>query len=620
MRTCTIAGGLLCLSAVGRALGSPPSLVDDPIASGLPPLYLDGASWTARNTGGPQATQSALPATVPGDILTDLQRAGRVDDPYWNTTWQQPDFIAAWNNGTWTYRTTFATPPAPPAATQFVVFDGIRMGATISLNGQFLGNATNQFLRYVFPAVPLASGGAQNVLEVTFGAELGIDCGGRWTFSGEIDWAPSMLTRDNATKRSTFGFGIWKSVYVLSIPAGSAAISQLAPTTWYQGGHPTTLLADDDHKGFDVHTDVELLAPAPVSGTVAVLGSWPGAVQVSQPVRLSKGNNTVKVIIPAAQTIRAKLWHPRGNGNQTLYTISASFAPSPAAPRLVPAAVPTTQRRMGFRHAVLITTNDSDAQVVADAPTQNGTGQFTMFFRVNGAPIYSRGANKIPMDLMEGRMSAAAHHRLVQSAAEANFNTLRVWGGGIWEPRAFFDACDEFGIMVYEDAMETFGEVDTEVHLHNDQLQRELEHQVRRLAHHPSVVLYSGCNECIYHDGGAFYELFITSRIAATDPSRVIWPHSPAPDGWSSGIDRLTTRPKAGQPLVVGVKPEGIGRPAGFNFPMEGHGPYVTAQYPGNLSELVARVMPAPGPVGVFTVSALPCLLLHTALDIVDSL
>lgn len=369
--------------------------------------------------------ESAINATVPGDILTDLQRAGRVDDPYWNTTWLQPDFIAAWNNGTWTYRNAFATPPTPSGASRFVVFDGIRMGAKISLNGQFLGNATNQFLRYVFPA-SLASPGAENVLEVTFGAELGIDCGGRWTYSAEIDWAPRQLTHDNITKRSTFGFGIWKSVYVLSIPAGGAAISQLAPTTWYQGGHPTALLGDEDHKGFDVHTNVELLAPTPVAGLVSVRGSWPGAVEVSQHVQLSRGNNTVTVVIPAAQTVRAKLWHPRGNGNQTLYMISTSFAPSSTITRSAATAlVPTTQRRIGFRHAVLITTNDSDPQIVADSPKQNGTGQFTMFLRVNGAAIYSRGANKIPMDLMEGRMTAAAHHRLVRSAAEANFNTLR---------------------------------------------------------------------------------------------------------------------------------------------------------------------------------------------------
>ena len=63
-------------------------------------------------------------------------------------------------------------------------------------------------------------------------------------------------------------------------------------------------------------------------------------------------------------------------------------------------------------------------------------------------PLYARGANKIPMDLLEGRMTPEAHRRLVYSAAEANFNMLRVWGGGIWEPRAFFDACDAYGILM----------------------------------------------------------------------------------------------------------------------------------------------------------------------------
>ena len=80
-----------------------------------------------------------------------------------------------------------------------------------------------------------------------------------------------------------------------------------------------------------------------------------------------------------------------------------------------------------------------------------------MFFRVNGAAVYARGANKVPMDLLEGRMTERAHRWLVQSAAEANFNMLRVWGGGIWEPRAFWDACDEFGILLYTDLQFTWG-------------------------------------------------------------------------------------------------------------------------------------------------------------------
>ena len=108
----------------------------------------------------------------------------------------------------------------------------------------------------------------------------------------------------------------------------------------------------------------------------------------------------------------------------------------------------------------------------------------------------------------------------------------------------------------------------------------------------PRTDLVCGC----FHSGGE-YERFVTTIIAAVDPSRTIAPHSPMPDGWSSGVDRLTTRPKLGQPLVAGVKPEGIGRPINFSFGMEGHGPYVTAPYAGNQSGYLETPMPMHGPL-----------------------
>ena len=74
-----------------------------------------------------------------------------------------------------------------------------------------------------------------------------------------------------------------------------------------------------------------------------------------------------------------------------------------------------------------------------------------MMFRVNGAAVYSRGGNMIPMDLLEGRFSARGHRRLVRSAAEAHFTMIRIWGGGIYHPAAFYDACDAEGILVYHD-------------------------------------------------------------------------------------------------------------------------------------------------------------------------
>jgi hypothetical protein len=128
----------------------------------------------------PPPASRPIPAAVPGDIITDLQREGLVDDPYFNQTWRQPGFVAAWDNGTWAYSHNFTTPvgTANASAQTLLVFDGIRMGAMIALNGHVLGNATNQFVRYVFPVGPLLKpAGGENVLTVTFGSLLGMSTG-----------------------------------------------------------------------------------------------------------------------------------------------------------------------------------------------------------------------------------------------------------------------------------------------------------------------------------------------------------------------------------------------------------------------------------------------------------
>lgn len=76
-----------------------------------------------------------------------------------------------------------------------------------------------------------------------------------------------------------------------------------------------------------------------------------------------------------------------------------------------------------------------------------------MRLRVNGANVWSRGANLIPMEEMEGRSTAEAHAQLVRSAVDAGMNTLRIWGGGVWQYDAFYDTCDELGVLLYHDAM-----------------------------------------------------------------------------------------------------------------------------------------------------------------------
>lgn len=237
-----LAAAALAALMVGTA--SPPTLVDHPIVSSAAALYLDGADWhvahLSNSSTGAAAAGTPLPAIVPGDILTDLQRAGKIPDPYWNTSWREPSFIAAWNQGSWQYSKSFATPAGPTGQEVLLAFDGVLMGATIELNGKpltttidpLLGNVTgasDQFLRYVFPVgrllLPPTTAAALNVLTVTFGAPQNERPGtsnGRFTFSTSIDWAPQMLTTDPSSHRSTFGFGLWKSVYLLPLPHGFA--------------------------------------------------------------------------------------------------------------------------------------------------------------------------------------------------------------------------------------------------------------------------------------------------------------------------------------------------------------------------------------------------------------
>ena len=231
-----------------------------------------------------------LPATVPGDVLTDLQRAGVTGDPYFNHTWRAAEFVEAWNTGYFVYTKQFAPPPAS-SVVHLLVLEGVRMGAMVHLNGNFIGNTSDQFIRYTYPLQP-SDLVANNTLSITFGSGLLLPTGGRFTFAGQIDWAPVMPTRDPTTsgarfgtgERSTFGFAVWKSVYLLPVPQSTAAISHFVPHTFYgrAGEHPTELLADGAHGGFVIRAMVQLwLPPAGGAGfgqgqvgVVAVQGNW----------------------------------------------------------------------------------------------------------------------------------------------------------------------------------------------------------------------------------------------------------------------------------------------------------------------------------------------------------
>lgn len=342
--------------------------------------------------------------------------------------------------------------------------------------------------------------------------------------------------------------------------------------------------------------DTPAAANGDCSGTVMVRGTWRNSTAVlSGTITIPAGTSLiVNLTVPHTETVGVRLWHPNGQGDQHRYQLTAVFT-APGG-RIAPT---NASRLIGFRHVALVTMNDTSP--AAAAMQLNGTthtGAFTMLFRVNGAAVYARGGAKIPMDLMEGRWTAYAHRRLVQSAAEANFNLIRIWGGSNWAPRAFYDACDEFGILLFHDSQydrddEPLGSPDQWL---------EIKHQIRRLSHHPSIAAWTGGNE-MYQPLEKALDRILT-EIASHDKSRPVWPASPG-CGWLSGVDPLSARPcgarNPGQAPNVGSVlcataasiagdlpplqsipngnsklPAGVPmvRPPGPPYPLEFHGPY----------------------------------------------
>jgi hypothetical protein len=341
---------------------------------------------------GPGAPKWTIPAKVPGDLLTDLQAADLIGDPLYSLNFKN-DTI--WSQNTWTYGTSFTV--ADPSVQNLLVFDGIKMGANIKVNGKLVQVANDQFLRYT---IPLAAGllhadaGAANALTVEF--DHSIDCGGRWmACTGGWDWAPYTRTAQDGIP--TFSYGIWKSVYTVQV--ASAAVTHVVPQISYLGAYPVAPLVDGAHGGFSVDVRVYLWAPEASAGTVSVSSEW-GAPVASTPVQLAAGDNNVTVTVKAtAQQI--KLWWPVGHGAQPLYSVSASFAPSASATASAAASAPavataiTASRRVGFRMFALVTGNDTSPAYVAANLDTDGTDSMGMFWRINGAVVMSRGANQV---------------------------------------------------------------------------------------------------------------------------------------------------------------------------------------------------------------------------------
>ena len=581
----------------------------------------DGPEWHLSSSDSNDSTQlngtaHSLSAQVPGDILTDLMRAGMIDNPYMDrnfitqrSVWMGPPQYGnkSYDSDTidslqqrvriWTYDCEIEIPHT--SNTLVLVVEGIKMGATVKVNGVVLGEVTDQFLRheFVLPKAALwstttrmraqsdgatavtpkrkLSGGRwwkqepSFVCKVSIVLDPSIETNGRFqACSGGWDWAPYTQTGDQQGSR-TFTFGIWKPLYI--VEQNRVSITHVVPKIYYLGDDvedaprsPMRQGAQYDFRA-DVHVHVNVLTSTSMDplGSILLRGNFTNAT--SSAAMKNDGPQVITMSLLAPKD-SIHLWWPSSAHHrhlQPLYSLQVSYQSLDGQFQ-----TEWITRIIGFRTLDLVTINDTDPKLVQDSWHQEGSGDHGMFFRVNGAVISARGANVVPMDQLEGRLTDDAHRILVRSAAEAGMNMLRVWGGGMVLPQSFYHACDQFGILVYHDMMlveeNHHGAKDIPV------LKEEIRHMVRSLSTHPSIALWSGCNECVVEmdTDMAIYATFVLETVAEEDCTRPLWPSSPSLTGWKTGVKRINGKPNGG-PLATYSAME-----SKTSHSLEKHGPY----------------------------------------------
>lgn len=412
--------------------------------------------WNLRHDGAP------LPARVPGCVHTDLLAAGLIPDPFLGTN----ETDVAWiGRRDWTYDTALAPYEGGHEHTD-LVFDGLDTAAGITLAGRLLGSTRNMHRGYRFDVT-----GLSGQLRVEFASAYAeaaavrdlvgerpnaypepahyirkMACGFGW------DWGPTLVTA-----------GIWKPVRLEHW--STARIGRIRPLVTVDGGTGRVELRLDVERTA-AGAGRTLTARASAGGTHG--GTRGGAYAEAE----FDGDEAVVVL----EVDAPELWWPRGYGRQPLYDVELTLYDGDRA-------LDGWHRRIGFRTVGL-----------DRSPDEHGTG-FTLV--VNGVRVFARGVNWIPDDALITRVTPERYRARLTQAAGAGIDLVRVWGGGIYESDAFYDACDELGLMVWQDFLFACAAYPEEQPLRGE-VDAEARENVVRLMPHPSLVLWNGNNENLW--------------------------------------------------------------------------------------------------------------------------
>jgi beta-mannosidase len=468
-------------------------------------IDLNGA-WTLRRDG----QKKTLAAHVPGCVHTDLLAAGEIDNPFERDNEEKVQWIG---EADWVYERSFTAVDMAGFDRVLLRCEGLDTLATVTLNGHELGRTDNMYRTWEFDVQGVLVKG-RNRLAIRFASPVKY-IQARSQERMLPGWAAPHEPRGRAWLRKepcNFGWdwgpvlvtcGIWRPIEIVAFNQARLDDVQVCQDHGTAGA-----------VGLDI-TVAAGTAGQPVALEAAVRVSYKGAVIQEARVSLAAGRGSVRL------TVRTPyLWWPNGMGEQPLYEVAVDLLANQAV-------IDQATRRIGLRTLRL----DRHADEWGES----------FQFVVNGVPFFAKGANWIPADAFVTRLSRVEYAKLVKSAAMANMNMLRVWGGGIYENDAFYDLCDEYGLCVWQDCMfacSTYPAFDA-AWLANVKV--ELEQNMRRLRHHPAIALWCGNNELeqglvgdtwndhqmSWEDYGRLFDTLIPEVVKAVDPQRDYWPCSP---------------------------------------------------------------------------------------------
>ncbi len=462
------------------------------------------SEWEMRPVSDPEW----LPATVPGSVYMDLMDNGRMPDPYWRDNegiaydLMETDYV---------YRKTFVPDSALLRAAELrLVMEGIDTLADICVNDQFILHTENMHRTYSVDIRPFVREG-ENVLTILLRSPLRAAHAAyeRHRIPGSADSVQgfAMIRKAHCMYGWDWGprlpdAGIYRPIYLWAV--SEPKLKSVQVRQMHRDGHVT----------LDLYPEMDIPGGLPARG-----------LSVRYTLTGPDGQTICTSTDSHMFVEQPQLWWPNGYGEHPLYTLTAELFNESGLP------IDTWEKRIGLRTFEITRKKDDHGESFA--------------FTVNGVSIFAMGADYIPEDNLMRRITPERTRILLEDAAIAHFNTIRVWRGGYYPDDFFFDICDELGLLVWQDFMFACAMYDLTPEF-EENIRAEFSDVIRRLRHHPSLALWCGNNEIessvsdgwyknlrgsLKADYIKIFEYILPQMTSQLDPDRPYWPSSPSSGG-----------------------------------------------------------------------------------------